>query len=209
MTVLFDCDGVLVDSEGLSKGLLVEMMHEIGIDKDPAELLYAFSGRRMAECLTEINSWLGSPLPDTFQDEYRQREYALLKEHVTAIPGIEQAIDGLTETFAVASNGPMEKIRTTLDATGLLPRFGDHVYSAYDINCFKPDPGLYLHAAERTGSEIDECVVVEDSVFGAKAGLAAGMRVVGYGPYLDDLTALGVIPLADMAQLPALLASLE
>lgn len=206
--VLFDCDGVLVDSEPLSKGLLIEMLAELGIRDEVGQLLVSFSGRRMSDCLDDIACRVGKVFPTDFQQRYRQREYALLAEKVRPIPGIRQALDTLQQPCAVGSNGPMVKIRTTLNATGLLPYFGTHVYSAYDLGSHKPEPDLYLHAAQRLGIAAGECVVVEDSVPGAMAGVAAGMRVVGYGEHRAALEAIGAIGLSDMAQLPELLATL-
>ena len=210
--VLFDCDGVLVDSEALSKGLMVQMMRDLGVERDPRSVLHEFSGKRMSDCLDNVAEWLGTPLPDDFVTNFRRREYALLKEEVSAIPGIESVLTELRERsidFAVASNGPLEKIKTTLSATGLYHLFGEHIYSAYEDNLFKPEPGLYLHAAAKLETDPRDCVVVEDSIVGARAGIAAGMRVLGYVPDAphDAMREIGAEPFVDMAALPSLLSS--
>lgn len=206
--LLFDCDGVLVDTEPLSRQVLVAMLDELGIDSTLAGRLDSVSGQRLGDSLDEIARWTGRALPDDFHERYREREYALLAERVTAIPGIARALDALDLPRAVASNGPLEKMRITLGATGLWSRFDPHVYSAYEIDRHKPDPGLYLHAAAMLGTTPERCLVVEDSHTGARAGLAAGMRVAGFGPFADALAGLGAIPLRDMSRLPALVAQL-
>ena len=183
--VLFDCDGVLVNSEPISKRLLLSEAARAGVQMDEADLLTRFYGRRMAECLDDIRSTTGQALPDDFYERFREREYAALTAEVTVIPGVEQLLDFLDSNtssyrYGVASNGPQEKMQATLGATGLLPRFGQHVYSAYDINDFKPAPGVYLHAAQQLGVAPHECLVVEDSIVGSSAGIAAGMAVAVY-----------------------------
>ncbi len=207
--VLFDCDGVLVDSEPMSKRLMVDMLIEMGISSEVEQLLESFYGQRMSDCLRTVEDWLGHALPASFLDEFRAREYPMLAQRVTAIPGIHTALTALSVPVAVASNGPLDKIRTTLTATGLLARFGEHIYSAYQIGRFKPDPALYLHAADQLQVDPATCVVVEDSVFGARAGIAAGMRVLGFGENLADLEAVGAIGLSDMSRLPRVIEALE
>ncbi|MDH2432637.1 HAD family hydrolase [Pokkaliibacter sp. MBI-7] len=206
--VLFDCDGVLVDSEPLSKGLLLTMITELGIEHDLGQRLISVSGQRMSECLDNVAEWLQRPLPGDFLEQFRQREYVLLRQQLQPIPGIHSALERLTLPRAVASNGPMEKILINLDSTGLRHHFGEHLYSAYDLDRHKPDPALYLHAAAQLGIEPAACLVVEDSPFGAEAGLRAGMTVVGYGEQRVSLQQMGTLPLADMAQLPDLISAL-
>lgn len=178
--VLFDCDGVLVDSETISKNVLFELAADLGVNLDRPDALARFTGRRMAECIDEIKLALDLPLPDDFYENFRRIEYATLHDEVTMIDGVDALLDRLQVPCCVASNGPQEKMQVTLGATGLLPRFNERIFSAYDINEFKPEPGVYLHAAAALGVAPEQCLVVEDSIVGASAGVAAGMAVAVY-----------------------------
>lgn len=183
--VLFDCDGVLVDSELISKNVLVDLSAELGANLDPLVALERFKGRRMAECMLDVERELGRPLPADFMQEFRKAEYEALAKEVKAIDGAESFIRSLEVPIYVASNGPAEKIRCTLGATGLDQLFGKNILSAYDVELFKPDPDLYLLAASRLGVDPEHCVVIEDSVPGATAGVTAGMRTIAYTPGVD------------------------
>jgi len=184
--VLFDCDGVLVDSEGISKRVLLEQAAEVGVNLDSEDAQSRFVGRRMAECIDDIRDRLGLPLPEDFYDRFREREYATLRQQVEVIAGVDELLDALQDQlhipFCVASNGPQEKMQATLGATGLISRFEGRVFSAYDIDDFKPSPGIYLHAAKVLDIDPKHCLVVEDSIVGASAGIAAGMAVAVHAP---------------------------
>lgn len=183
--VLFDCDGVLVDSELISKHVLVDLSSALGADLDPFDALERFKGRRMADCMVDVERILGRSLPEGFMQTFRKAEYAALAEQVTAIEGAEELVRSLDVPVYVASNGPLEKIKCTLGATGLDRLFGENILSAYDVNLFKPDPDLYLLAASRLGVDPANCVVIEDSIPGATAGVAAGMRTIAFTPNVD------------------------
>lgn len=178
--VIFDSDGTLVDSEVPGMDLLHEMACAEGIDFTRAEAHARFRGARMAD----IAAWIGARLadkPEGFEDEFTRRYRAALtrrfREDLREIPGAYDLLSRLTIPFAVATNGPREKVLLTLEVTGLLPLVGDRIFSAYDHGCFKPDPGLFLIAASVLGQEPRHCAVVEDSLPGLAAGVAAGMQV--------------------------------
>jgi len=154
----------------------------VGVNLNREDARARFVGRRMAECIDEIREKLGLPLPEDFYDRFREREYATLRQQVEKIAGVDELLDALRVPVCVASNGPQEKMVATLGATGLMPRFDGRIFSAYDINDFKPSPGIYLHAAEMIGVAPADCLVVEDSVVGASAGVAAGMAVAVHAP---------------------------
>lgn len=183
--VLFDCDGVLVDSEAISKNVLVELSTSLGADLDPDIATERFKGRRMADCLREVERTMSQPLPDGFMQTFRQAEYRALAQQVTVIDGVIEMIESLQVPICVASNGPLEKIRCTLGATGIDRYFDDNLLSAYDANVFKPDPDLYLLAAQKLGVNPAGCVVMEDSIPGTTAGVAAGMRTIAFTPGVD------------------------
>lgn len=178
--VIFDSDGTLVDSEVPGMDILYEMACAAGIGFTRTEAHGRFRGARMAN----IAAWIGAQLadkPEGFEEEFTRRYRAVLaqrlREDLREIPGAFELLRGLTIPFAVATNGPREKVLLTLETTGLLPLVGDRIFSAYDHGCFKPDPGLFLIAARGLGHEPRDCAVVEDSIPGLAAGVAAGMQV--------------------------------
>jgi HAD superfamily hydrolase (TIGR01509 family) len=208
--IIFDCDGVLVDSEGIASRVTAKAMCELGLAISEAAALEAFKGLRMQTCLDMIRERLGRPLPPAFEAELRARTAAAFKDALLPVQGIEAALDRLDTDYCVASSGPLDKIRLSLSLTGLLPRFEGRIFSAYEVGSWKPEPGLFLHAAAAMGTAPAHTVVVEDSVVGARAGRAAGMRVLGYarGAEARLLQAEGARPFDDMAKLPELIAAM-
>ena len=179
--VIFDCDGTLVDSEPITVGVLIEYLCEFGLELDYEEASSLFIGRD----LHSIAKWLEAEkkiqLPECFPEEYRRRQAVALKESVLPIPGAHELLTAMTKPFCVASNAPQAKIAINLTVTGLDQFFtADRTFSAYDINVWKPQPDLFHYAAKQMGVESAHCVVIEDSLPGIEAGLAAGMQVVGY-----------------------------
>ena len=205
--IIFDCDGVLVDSELLGTRVIVGMARDLGLKLTEAEALPLFRGGRMADCITEIERRLGKPVPDSFVSEVRARMAEVFKRDLRPVEGIEDVLDVVRIPICVASSGPPEKIRLSLAITGLLPRFAECIFSAYEVGVWKPDPGLFLHAARAMGVPAHACAVVEDSVPGVKAGVAAGMTVFGFsgGARDEELAAAGAITFRSMADLPQLL----
>lgn len=208
--VIFDCDGLLVDSEPLAIGLLAELARDHGWELDPEQAEEHFpAGGTLEACVERIAAHATRPLAEDFVPRYRERLYELLREHVQPVPGVVGALvalEALGLPTCVASNGPRAKIRTSLGTLGLLERFEGRIFSAYELERPKPFPDLYLHAAAALGVEPGRCAVVEDSVPGAQAGVAAGMRVLGYAPTparAEALAAAGAEPFAHMDALVA------
>jgi HAD superfamily hydrolase (TIGR01509 family) len=187
---------------------MADMVQPHGLALSAAAALDAFRGRKLADCVMEMEAQLGRKLPEGFIAEFRQRQAEALERELVAVEGVADALAALLVPTCVASNATREKVRLSLGLTGLLEHFGDRIFSAYDVGAFKPDPGLYLHAAEAMGVLPERCAVVEDSVAGARAGIAAGMRVLGYAadPVLRALLAAeGAEVFSRMRDLPPLL----
>ncbi|GAA1974211.1 HAD-IA family hydrolase [Amycolatopsis minnesotensis] len=181
--VIFDCDGVLVDSETLSAQVMLEMAERLGVSFDTSAALAFIQGRKVADWVAELGETAGQEIPGDFVREFRARCAAAFDRDLAGIEGVEAVLGGLEEQYCCASSAPPDKIRHTLGHTGLLRFFSaDRVHSAYEVGIWKPDPGLFLHAAETHGVRPDRCAVVEDSAPGVLAGLRAGMTVFGYAP---------------------------
>jgi HAD superfamily hydrolase (TIGR01509 family) len=180
--VIFDCDGTLVDSEPLAALVFAEALGELGVALSAEAALAAFRGRRMALCLAHAEELLGRPLPTDFEPALRARTAEVFRTRLQVIEGAAALLERLHLPFCVASNAPREKTESSLRLTGLRHFFGDRVFSAYEVGSWKPDPGLFLHAAAALGRPPPRCLVVEDSEAGVTAGLAAGMRVVALLP---------------------------
>ncbi|MGZ8219422.1 HAD-IA family hydrolase [Methylomagnum sp.] len=180
--IIFDCDGTLVDSEVLGNRVLVECINELGLDYTLEEALAQFTGRKMGDTLALVEQRLGRRLPDDFLPELRQRMAVAFEAELRPIAGVEALLRELRVPFCVASNGPSDKMAVSLRATGLLPYFEGRIVSAYDIGSWKPEPGLFLHAADVLDVRPERCAVVEDSLLGVRGGVAAGMTVFGFAP---------------------------
>ena len=176
-SVIFDCDGTLVDSETLGHEVLCGCVAEFGMRLSMDESMRRFKGGKMADCVAELEEDLGRQLPDDFVPHFRQRCVEEFEARLEPIEGARELLEQLGLPFCLASSGPREKIELNLRVTGLESFFKDRIFSAYDINVWKPDPGLFLHAAKEMTFEPATCAVVEDSIHGYKAGVAAGMTV--------------------------------
>ena len=206
--VLFDCDGVLVDSERLSHSVLREMLAEYGVNLTLEQTLNHFMGTSTERGLEILTSLIGQPAPPDFDDRFNERCFATFTRSLAPVPGVPQLLESLEVPYCVASNGPRKKMRFTLGHTGLLPFFEDRMFSAQDVKSPKPAPDLFLHAAASLGVSTADCVVVEDSVYGVLAARSAGMRVLGFaamgqGEKLSQAGAHRVFE--SMAILPSLL----
>jgi HAD superfamily hydrolase (TIGR01509 family) len=208
--VIFDCDGVLVDSELLSARAMSEAMGAIGLEVSPEECLRELLGRSLAYSVEYAGRRLGRPAPASFADDYRRRLYGLFRAELRPVAGVTQALDAIGLPRCVASSGEHERIRVALEATGLLDRFDGRIFSATDVARGKPAPDLFLHAAAQMGWEPRHCAVVEDSPIGVEAGRAAGMAVLAYAAATgaEALAARGGEVFASMAELPELIARL-
>jgi HAD superfamily hydrolase (TIGR01509 family) len=181
--VIFDCDGVLVDSEPVANRILGQMLREAGLDLTQEQIFQSFVGYSLPHCLRVIEGMLGRPPPENFLRDLQGRTFAAFRTELRAMPGIEQALDALDAArvpFCVASSGDHEKMNTTLGITGLLPRFAGRIFSVTQVAHGKPAPDIYLFAAKQLGIEAASCAVVEDTPPGVRAGVAAGMTVFGF-----------------------------
>ncbi len=176
--ILFDLDGTLVDSETLGSRALLELLPQL--DASASELLVRYRGMKMAAILADLEHRLGEPLPRDFEPVYRAHVATLFDRSLTAMPGAAPMLAALPFPRCVASSGPRAKIEHALQVTGLRPHIGDRIFSAYEVGSWKPDPGLFLHAAAAMGFTPAQCIVVEDSEVGLAAAEAAGMRAIHF-----------------------------
>lgn len=205
--VIFDCDGVLVDSEPITNALLAENLCGYGLPVTPEDCKALFVGGTMAGVGEEVRR-KGIPLPDDWVDAIYRQMYARLADGTPLIPGVVALLDHLDRIgtrYCVASNGSERKMRITLGQNGLWERFQGRVFSAHALGTAKPDPGLFLAAAARMGADPSGCVVVEDSRNGVTAAMRAGMRCLAYVPKGNGtaLAALGAEVIRNMAQVAA------
>ncbi|HKS56882.1 MAG TPA: HAD family hydrolase [Steroidobacteraceae bacterium] len=209
--VIFDCDGVLVDSEPVANRMLGQMLRELGLDLTQEQIFEQFVGYSMAHVLRVIESLLGRAPPENFLRDLQARTFEAFRTELRAMPGIEATLDRLDELglpFCVASSGDHEKMRTTLGITGLWSRFAGRIFSVTQVARGKPAPDVYLFAARQLGAEPAACIVIEDTPPGVQAGVAAGMTVFGFCAHTPEqkLKAAGAhLTLDDLCRLPALL----
>ncbi len=178
--IIFDCDGVLVDSEVISNTVMVEMANELGADIDLDYALRHFKGNSLENCFNQIKQLAKQEAPDNFQTEYRRRSYEAFKTDIQPIDGVKEVIENLKIDFCVASSGPVNKIELNLELTGLLPHFKGKIFSCYTIKKWKPDPAVFQWAANTMGYKAKECLVIEDSIIGVNAAINGGFDVYGY-----------------------------
>ena len=175
--VLFDCDGVLVDSERVAAGCIVEFAARHGAGFGFEEALERFTGARMADNLRDIEERGKCKLPDDFEESLRAHMAAEFESRIEPMEGAAALVEALDVPYCVVSNGPRSKMEVTLRVAGLLEHFAGRIVSAYEVGVWKPDPALFLHAARLLGTAPQRCAVVEDSDYGIAAGVAAGMQV--------------------------------
>lgn len=207
--VIFDNDGVLVDSEGHANQILADLLNRSGwgANMSREKSMALFLGRSLAAIRQLIEARLGHALPDDFEERYHARLFEVFDTELTAVPGVEDALEQIGVPTCVASSGTHVRIRRALAATGLLPRFEGRIFSAEDVTRGKPAPDLFLHAARCMGVAPSRCAIVEDSPLGVDAANAAGMVAFGFArmtPAAALSHARGGI-FSSMAELPALL----
>jgi HAD superfamily hydrolase (TIGR01509 family) len=208
--VIFDCDGVLVDSERLSIRLDAELLRQLGWELTEEEIVERWVGRTEAAMKAEIADHLGRDIDEEWSAFAESYDRAFAKE-LEPVDGIAEAVDAIQDAgyaTCVASSGDLAKIRRNLAKTGLLDRFDGRLFSADDVEHGKPAPDLFLHAADAMGAAPERTAVIEDSAHGVAAGLAAGMKVFAYTGGVtpaERLTGPGVVAFADMRALPTLL----
>ena len=208
--IIFDCDGTLVDSELPGMDVIHEEACALGVVFTREQAHLRFRGVRMADCI----AWIAAQLPqvpagfaEDFARKVRATQALRFAEGLDVIPGAFELLGALQIPFCVATNGPREKVELTLGLTGLRRFFPLHIFTAYEVGMFKPDPGLFLHAAQALGVAPEHCAVVEDSLPGIEAGLAAGMRVFSLLPLFELPAALAerVVCIKNLRDLDAVL----
>ena len=179
--VIFDCDGVLIDSELLAVEADIACLVEDGIALSAEEILDRYTGISIAGMRADLERRFGRKLGADFETRHQQRVEILFAARLRAIPGIEAVLDSLSCRMCVASSGTPERLRHALSLVGLFGRFDPHIFSATQVALGKPAPDLFLYAAARMGvPPPGDCVVVEDSVAGVTAAVAAGMTAIGF-----------------------------
>ncbi len=209
--VIFDCDGVLVDSEHIANAIIADAMSKVGLPISAEEAFARYQGGKLSFLRIGLEEEFGLDLgPDWVEDIY-QRQFDVFRRELKAVPGIADVLERLKASgvpVCVGSNGPPHKMDVTLAVTDLLKYFGKNVFSADMVGIPKPAPDLYQLCAERMGVPVERCVVIEDSTRGATAGVVAGMSVFGFAADTDPerLRAVGCSEIFyDMAELPQLL----
>lgn len=211
--LVFDLDGVLVDTQDAENGGLAHVGELMGLALGREQRGELFSGRRMQECLDLMEELAGTPPPADAVPIARAKCEELIGDRLEPVDGVAYALERLgalpgVAGMCVASNSPLELIERRLATAGILHHFGERLFSAYTVEAWKPDPKLFLRAAEQSGAAVEHCLVIEDSPVGVDAGLDAGMRVLQYTA--DPATGAhreGAEVFRSMRELPALVAS--
>ncbi len=216
--VLFDCDGVLVDSEPITNGVLRDMLEEAGWTLAPEDCMRIFLGKAVRDERARIEANTGKPLSEAWLAEFRERRNQGLLARLVPIRNAPEAVAAVHAQhrgrIACASGADLFKVRLQLEKTGLMRWFEGRIFSGHDLPRSKPHPDVYLAAAAAVGAPPARCAVVEDTITGVTAGVAAGATVFGYSPpeaghdAPQALRAAGAVAVFDdMAKLPVLLAA--
>jgi HAD superfamily hydrolase (TIGR01509 family) len=205
--VIFDCDGVLVDSDRISLRIQAERISTLGLEMSYEDCVREFLGLGMEATLEILAERLGQPLPEGWEKELDAAVREAFRRELQPVPGVVEALEEIELPTCVASSGSHEKMRLTLGLTGLHDRFAGRIFSGEEVEQGKPAPDLFLHAAARMSTPPERCVVIEDSPFGVTAARAAGMRALGFAA----MTSAERLVAADnvfttMADLPGLVA---
>jgi HAD superfamily hydrolase (TIGR01509 family) len=209
--VIFDCDGVLVDSEPISNAVLARALNREGLETTAEQSRRDHQGLLLADIVARAEAKLGRSLPEDWTERFERDRAEVFHRELQPIPGAAQAVERATAAglaVCVASQGKLEKTRLSLELSGLRRLFPEGaLFSAYDVPRGKPYPDLFLHAAAKMGMSSSQSVVVEDTPSGVEAAVAAEMRVLGYGADSDEaaLRAAGAEVFGSLNELPALL----
>ncbi|HXK19666.1 MAG TPA: HAD family hydrolase [Polyangiaceae bacterium] len=203
--VIFDCDGVLVDSVGLAGEVLAEYLRDLGFAVTRQEATRRFGSGKMADYVARFERETGKHLPERFEQELRSRRDQTFRERLRPVDGAVELVKGLRVPSCVASNGPMPQIELSLRIVGLHDHFEQRIFSAYSLRAWKPEPQLFLHAASSLGVAPAHCAVVEDSELGIQAGLAAGMQVFAFLRSGAESAHAGVRTIRQLSELGACL----
>jgi HAD superfamily hydrolase (TIGR01509 family) len=175
--IIFDCDGVLIDSEVISARMLIAELEGYGVSMDMAFVSRHFLGRSYPVVLAEVRQRWGVALPERFEADYRARLLAAFERDLKVMPGVTDLIGQLDRPYCMATSSSPERMRLSLEITGLAGLFAGKAFTASEVAHGKPAPDLFLHAASRMRAAPGRCIVIEDSLNGLRAGLAAGMEV--------------------------------
>ena len=186
--VIFDCDGVLVDSERVANEVFAAVLEEVcGLQFTLDDMFDTFVGHSRAQCLQKVEQMIGEPPPPELDLRYQRDINEALQQTVQAIDGIESVLESLPLPCCVASSGSHDKMKMTLGKTRLMRFFEGHVFSTSEVERGKPHPDIYLHAAQNMGApDPARCLVVEDSPIGVTGAVAAGMRVFGFAELMPE-----------------------
>lgn len=187
--VIFDCDGVLVDSEPISNVLLRDALSDHGLEMSLTEVIDTFVGRSMASVVSIAEKKLGKKLPDDFLDILQDKTFKIFQKKLKPVDGVFDVLNELKKqnmAFCVASSGSYQKMDVTLGITGLKNFFEGRIYSTSEVARGKPYPDLYLYAAKKMHVEPARCLVIEDSLPGVQGGVSAGMEVMAYSVRGND-----------------------
>ena len=212
--LIFDMDGVLVDSELLANTVFAAHLRPYGLHWSPEETMANLSGLSLPDCMVRLRERHGVTLPPDFIDTLQAETFQRLRVSLLPIPHVRAALTALPQPRCLASSSEPAKIELSLSVTDLGGFFApEHRFSAHMVPRGKPHPDLFLHAAARCGADPGRCIVIEDSPYGARAAAAAGMRALGFALGRKDggqaLTEAGAIVFSDMRSLPAMVASVS
>jgi HAD superfamily hydrolase (TIGR01509 family) len=208
--LIFDCDGVLVDSDRISLRIQAERITALGLPMTYDDCVREFLGLGMPTTLRMLEERLGRPLPEGWAKKLEAEVEEAFRRELRPVPGIVDALDRITLPTCVASSSGHAKLMMTLGLTGLYERFAGRIFSAEEVARGKPDPDLFFYAAERMGVVPERCIVIEDSPFGVAAAVAAGMSALGYAAadqprLLGGLFEAGAVVFTSMDDLPGLI----
>jgi HAD superfamily hydrolase (TIGR01509 family) len=215
--IIFDCDGVLVDSEVISCRAHAEVLTRHGYPISVEQVFNRFLGRSSRQAHLEVEAELGRSLPDDFHTQLQDELFQSFAAALEKIPHIDQALAAIARAVCVASSGSQERMCVSLGRAGLYDKFAPHIFSASQVEHGKPAPDLFLFAAAQMAASPERCLVIEDSIAGITGALAAGMTVFGFHGgshcrpgYGDTLRAAGAaVTFNDMRQLPGLIGQVE
>jgi HAD superfamily hydrolase (TIGR01509 family) len=201
--IIFDLDGTLVDSEYLCNQAFLDLLPELN---DSVETLtQRYRGQKLSLILADIEQRIKHSLPKQFEVDYRQRVSDLFSSQLKPMPNVIEMLNSIRFATCIASSAPMEKIRHALQVSGLSIYFDNRIFSSYEVGSWKPEPGLFQHAANTMGFAPEQCVVIDDSNIGIEAALAAKMFALQYRPNEDCPMFPGAITFSDMSEIPKLM----
>ncbi|MCS4307654.1 HAD superfamily hydrolase (TIGR01509 family) [Rheinheimera pacifica] len=212
LCLLFDSDGTLVDSEWLCNQALALLFARYNVQLNVVDLMRDYRGGELQRIFDQLAAQHNVTLNSDSEAWYRAKVAELFAQQLQPVAGIPELLAWVQQQgwpCAVVSNGPQSKLQQALSRCQLLPFFNGHIYSAYDIDIFKPDPRLYLHAAAQLGSRPEQCVVIEDSLPGVKAGVAAGMTTIFYNLHNETSPSTDVIEIKHISEIKAILAGVS